>query len=63
MAGKPQSDAASAISPEHIGKVKVTWSLGTLQNAPSVVGPYTNMPTTSPFTNTASGTTFYRAKL
>jgi hypothetical protein len=45
------------------GKIKVSWSLGTLQSAPSVLGPYTNMPVTSPFTNTASGTTFYRAKL
>jgi hypothetical protein len=45
------------------GMVKVSWPLGTLQSAPSVVGPYTNMPVTSPFTNAASGTTFYRAKL
>jgi hypothetical protein len=45
------------------GNVRVTWSVGTLQSAPSVLGPYTNIPVTSPFTNTASGTTFYRAKL
>jgi hypothetical protein len=45
------------------GKVKVTWSLGSLQTATNVAGPYTTQPVTSPYTNTASGTTFYRAKL
>jgi hypothetical protein len=45
------------------GKVKFTWSLGTLQSATNVLGPYVNMPVTSPYTNPATGTRFYRTKL
>jgi hypothetical protein len=45
------------------GKVVFTWSLGTLQSATNVLGPYVNMPVTSPYTNAATGTKFYRTKL
>jgi len=45
-------------------KVVVTWPVGTLQASTNVVGTYTNVTgATSPFTNSASPTLFYRAKL
>jgi hypothetical protein len=42
------------------GKVVLTWPLGNLQSATSVTGPYTTMPVVSPWTNSATGSTFYR---
>ncbi|MDB6022818.1 MAG: Immunoglobulin I-set domain protein, partial [Pedosphaera sp.] len=51
----------------HLGisgsSVVLTWPQGTLQEAPTVSGPWTTNSATSPFTNTASGTKFYRVKI
>ncbi len=45
-------------------KVVVNWPVGTLQASTNVVGTYTNVTgATSPFTNSASPTLFYRVKL
>ena len=44
------------------GQVKVTWSAGSLLQAPSVTGPWTTNAATSPYTLTPTGAgTFYRA--
>ena len=44
--------------------VILTWSQGTLLQAPTVNGPWTaNSAATSPFTNAASGTQFYRLQI
>lgn len=45
------------------GRIRVSWSLGTLQTAPTALGPYTPLQVTSPWTNLALGTWFYRARL
>jgi hypothetical protein len=44
--------------------VILTWSQGTLLQAPAVNGPWTtNSAATSPYTNAASGTQFYRLQI
>jgi len=45
--------------------VIITWSMGTLQSADSLAGPWTDVPAaTSPYqTSSSSGTLFYRVKL
>ena len=45
------------------GQVRFTWSLGTLQNATNVLGPWVSLPVTSPYTTPATGTRFYRTGL
>ena len=47
------------------GTVTITWSTGTLQEATSVTGPFTNVPgaPASPLTVPATGTKFYRLLL
>jgi len=45
-------------------KVVISWPIGTLQASTNVLGTYTNVGgATSPFTNAASPTLFYRVKL
>jgi PKD repeat protein len=42
----------------------LTWTLGTLQSAPQVSGPYTNLTSTSPYTLTPTGSAqFFRVKV
>jgi hypothetical protein len=53
------------VSPVHIsasgGSSTINWSIGTLQSATSLAGPWTNVSTTPPYTVTSStGTKFYR---
>jgi hypothetical protein len=53
------------ITPTPAGKITLTWPYGTLQSSTNVTGPYVDVPgaTASPYTATASGTTFYRTRL
>jgi hypothetical protein len=45
-------------------KVQLTWSVGTLQSAPVVTGPYADIPqASSPWVVTNSPTKFYRSRL
>jgi len=51
-----------SIQPYGVGQVKVTWSAGSLLQAPSVTGPWTTNPAVSPYILTPAGPgTFYRA--
>jgi hypothetical protein len=52
-----------SITQDH-GKVILSWPVGTLQQAGEVNGNYSDMTgVTSPYTNTPSGTQFYRVKV
>ena len=56
------------ITPAAANTVNVTWPAGTLQQASSVTGPYTDVlvtgnPATSPYNTAAAGAKFYRVRL